>query len=308
MVPFTYGLDGKIFEVRPAFHRFREPSNPIPPEITALTGITAEMVAGQSIDPAEVADFASGSALVVAHNAAFDRRFLVIDGQGEFITQREQPKMATVWMEIDGGELVFSAPDMESLIVPAAPPELPSRMVHIWSSHVLAHPVSPDADAWLSEFLSESVQLVYMPESSQRRMNPDFAKPEEMVSFADGYPFMLIGQASLDDLNSRLHEPVPMNRFRPNFVVAGAEPFAEDKWRIIRIGSTVFHVVKACERCVMPTVDQATGEKTGKEPLRTLSIYRTFKGKVLFGQNMIAENTGDAIKVGDNIEILERAK
>jgi len=99
-----------------------------------------------------------------------------------------------------------------------------------------------------------------------------------------------------------------MNRFRPNFVVTGTDAFAEDKWRIIRIGSTVFHVVKPSERCVLTTVDQTLGEKTGKEPLRTLSIFRTIRGKVLFGENLIAENAGDSIKVGDKLEVLERAK
>jgi uncharacterized protein YcbX len=119
---------------------------------------------------------------------------------------------------------------------------------------------------------------------------------------------MVLSQASVDDLNSRLAEPVPMNRFRPNFVVADTEPFAEDSWKIIRIGATVFHVVKPSERCVLTTVDQEKGEKTGKEPLRTLSIYRNFKGKVLFGQNLIAENPGGMIKLGDAIEVLERAR
>jgi uncharacterized protein YcbX len=124
------------------------------------------------------------------------------------------------------------------------------------------------------------------------------------VSFADGYPFLLIGQASLDDLNSRLAEPVPMNRFRPNFVVEGAEPFAEDTWKKISIGKTVFHVVKPCERCVITTIDQVKGTK-GKEPLTTLNTFRNFNGKVLFGQNLIAEKPGAVLKVGDKIEIVE---
>jgi uncharacterized protein YcbX len=125
------------------------------------------------------------------------------------------------------------------------------------------------------------------------------------VSFADGYPFMLIGQGSFDDINSKLEEPVPMNRFRPNFVASDTEPFDEDNWRKIRIGETVFHVVKPSARCVITTVDQATGIK-GHEPLKTLSGYRKLNGNVLFGQNLIAEKSGAAIAVGDEIEVLER--
>ena len=149
-----------------------------------------------------------------------------------------------------------------------------------------------------------------MPDESKRAVNPFYAvrKFKDTVSFADGYPFMLLGQASLDDLNSRLAEPVPMNRFRPNFVVSGAEAFEEDNWKKIRIGTTMFHVVKPSERCVMPTIDQARGEKTGVEPLRTLSAYRTKKNKVLFGQNLIAEKAGGLVRVGDEVEILERRR
>ncbi|MDM7922558.1 MAG: MOSC domain-containing protein, partial [Pyrinomonadaceae bacterium] len=128
---------------------------------------------------------------------------------------------------------------------------------------------------------------------------------EDTVSFADGYPFLLIGEGSLEDLNGRLAAPVPMNRFRPNLVVKGSEPYAEDTWSRIRIGETVFHLVKPCGRCVMTTVDQSNGHKDGKEPLRTLATYRTVNGSVLFGQNLIAETPGGKIRVGDEVEILE---
>jgi uncharacterized protein YcbX len=139
-------------------------------------------------------------------------------------------------------------------------------------------------------------------------VNPFYAvrKFRDTVSFADGYPFLLIGEASLADLNSRLSEPVPMNRFRPNFVVSGSEPFEEDTWKRIRIGSNEFHIVKPCARCVLTTVDQTTGQKTGKEPLKTLSEYRNRNGNVLFGQNLIAETAGGTVQVGDEIEVLKR--
>jgi hypothetical protein len=164
-----------------------------------------------------------------------------------------------------------------------------------------------ECSEWFSEVLNIDCRLVMMPDESRRTVNPFYAvrKFKDTVSFADGYPFMLLGQSSLDDLNTRLPDPVPMNRFRPNFVVSGSGAFAEDDWKKIRIGTTVFHVVKPSERCVMPTIDQAAGVKTGVEPLKTLSGFRTTGNKVLFGQNLIAENPGGVVKVDDAVEVLE---
>ncbi len=146
-----------------------------------------------------------------------------------------------------------------------------------------------------------------MPEETKRKVNPLYAvrRFQDTVSFADGYPFLLIGESSLADLNSRLETPLPMNRFRPNLVVRGGEAFAEDRWKKIRVGERTFHVVRPCARCVITTVDQARGEKAGNEPLKTLATYRNKNGKVLFGQNLIAEGAGGMVKVGDQIEILE---
>jgi uncharacterized protein YcbX len=152
-----------------------------------------------------------------------------------------------------------------------------------------------------------------MPEETRRKVNYFYAvHKDDTVSFADGYPFLLIGESSLGDLNARLENPVKMNRFRPNFVVSGAEAFAEDDWKQIKIGTTEFHVVKPCGRCVMTTIDQASGEKQGVEPLKTLASYRTPKRsinkKILFGQNLIAENVGEVVKIGDKVEIIESRK
>jgi uncharacterized protein YcbX len=145
-----------------------------------------------------------------------------------------------------------------------------------------------------------------MTESSKRQVNPIYSvREDDCVSFADGYPFMLIGESSLNDLNSRLQHPFPMSRFRPNFTVEGSDPFAEDSWKRIRIGKTKFFVVKPCERCIIPTIDQETGIRVGDEPLKTLSEYRKAGGAVLFGQNLIAETVGEEISVGDDVEILE---
>ena len=149
-----------------------------------------------------------------------------------------------------------------------------------------------------------------MPEETRREVNPLYAvrKFQDVVSFADGYPILLIGKGSLADLNAKLENPVPMNRFRPNLVVENSESFAEDKWKKIKIGDTIFHLVKPSERCVITTVDQEKGVFGGKEPLKTLATYRLEKSatgqKILFGQNLIAESFGGKIKIGDKIEIL----
>jgi len=216
--------------------------------------------------------------------------------------------MARIKIDLDADRFTAQA-NGGSIEVPYGPDTGEFRSAKIWSSSVRSELYPQEVNDWFSEAVGTECRLVAMPEGAHRAVNPFYAvrRFKDSVSFADGYPFMLIGQASLDDLNSRLTEPVPMDRFRPNLVVEGTEPFAEDKWKVIRIGSTVFHVVKPCERCIMPTIDQAKGERSGSEPLRTLSVYRNIKGKVLFGQNLIAENAGETIRIGDEVEILERA-
>ena len=179
--------------------------------------------------------------------------------------------------------------------------------VGVWEGDVDAEFYPQEIHNWFTDALGVECKLVSMPPTTNRIVSRDHAIREtDVVSFADAYPFLLIGEGSLDDLNTRLESPVPMNRFRPNFVVKGSEAFEEDTWKRVRIGSTEFHVVKPCARCVMTTVDQTRGEKTGKEPLKTLSEYRNRDGKVLFGQNLIAESAGGKLSVGDEIEVIER--
>lgn len=236
----------------------------------------------------------------------FDRRWMLVNGKGKFITQREFPVMAAIEVRIEDGSLT-AAYDGTQLSISSMPENGVSRRVSIWGSSVKAVEYPADVNAWFSNVLGAECRLVLMPEESKRAVNPLYAvrKFKDTVSFADGYPFLLIGQSSLDDLNSRLETPVPMNRFRPNFVVSGADAFAEDGWQMIRIGETVFHVVKPCGRCVVPTVDQAVGKKTGPEPLKTLATYRKKGSRILFGQNLIAEKAGGVVKVGDKLEVLQ---
>ena len=232
----------------------------------------------------------------------FDRRWMITDLRGKFMTQRQFPRMALIQTQIEAGKLHLSAAGMESLAI--SPTENSPVKVEVWGDRCQAIPANDSANAWLSQFLDRPCQLVYMPEDEVRPVDRNYAVDKrDHVSFADGFPYLLISEASLEDLNRRLEAPLPMNRFRPNFVVSGCEPFAEDTWKRIRIGAIEFHLVKLCSRCAITTVDQATGIR-GQEPLATLGTYRRQKGKVVFGQNLIPKNEG-TIALGDEIEVVE---
>jgi uncharacterized protein len=235
-----------------------------------------------------------------------DRRLMLVDEKKEFLTQRDYPKMATINLKIAEDGLIVSNSGNE-ISIPFEADSQEKATVKVWSSHVKAEFYGDKVNEWFSNLLKIKCRLVSMPEDTKRKVNPFYAvrKFKDTVSFADGYPFLLISENSLADLNEKLEKPLPMNRFRPNLVVKDSEAFAEDKWKKIKIGNTIFHVVKPCARCVMTTIEQSTGEKNGNEPLKTLAKYRTKNGKVLFGQNLIAENTGGFLKIGDMIEILE---
>ncbi|MEO8043086.1 MAG: MOSC N-terminal beta barrel domain-containing protein [Acidobacteriota bacterium] len=247
------------------------------------------------------------SAVVEDRGLKHDRRWMLVDENRQFITQREVPQMATVKIAVGEDGLIASR-NGSSMVVPFDPGTRETATVKIWNSSVKGEFYPQEIHRWFTDAIGFDCRLVMMPETSKRIVSPDYAvrRFEDTVSFADGYPFLLIGEGSLADLNSRLETPVPMNRFRPNFVVAGSAPFEEDTWKRIRIGSTEFHVVKPSARCVITTVDQVAGEKDAKEPLRTLASYRTRNGNVLFGQNLIAETAGGTVRVEDEVEVLER--
>jgi len=235
-----------------------------------------------------------------------DRRWMVVAaGTGRFLTQRVLPRMALLQAHWQGDTaLKLAAPGMPELLV-RVPDDKAMRCVQVWS----ANPVVPDADetaaAWLSDFLGQACRLVYLPEDDGIQVDLDYARLGERTAFSDGFPFLLIGQASLDDLARRVGRPLEMLRFRPNLVVSGAEPYAEDGWKRIRIGQLTFRVVKPCSRCVIPTLDPATGERApDREPLNTLLSYRKGPGGVFFGQNLIAEGRGE-LEVGMPVERLE---
>lgn len=234
-----------------------------------------------------------------------DRRWMVVDSGGEFISQREHPRMATVWTDLENGSLVLSAPDRDAVTVPIEPDAPPSVRVRVWNSEVEAAPVRGDADAWLSDYLGLDCRLVYMPERSHRYSNPDYAGDGREVGFADAFAYLLVGEASLADLNARLaakgHPALPMNRFRPNLVAGGAGAYAEDGWGDVRIGEAMLRGVKLCGRCQVTTTDQASGEVRGPEPLATLSEFRNHPQLgPIFGRNLITLDPG-TIRVGDPI-------
>jgi len=236
-----------------------------------------------------------------------DRRWMVVDPAGRFLTQRQHPQMARIRPRlIDGGSgLALFHPELGTFRVPPADPRGPRWRVQVWSDTVPAVPVGAAADRWLSEAVGVPCRLVWFPDDVKRQVDTRYGRTGERTAFSDGFPLLLITQASLDDLNRRLPEPVPMRRFRPNLVVSGTEPYAEDGWRRIRIGEVTMRVVKPCSRCPITTVDPETGRRTGKEPLATLATYRRRGNKVYFGQNLIHETHGE-LRVGDSAQIIEQ--
>ncbi|MCH7401050.1 MOSC domain-containing protein [Belliella kenyensis] len=231
-----------------------------------------------------------------------DRRWMLVDENGLFLSQRTFPDMALIHVELSGNEFVINnkKTKQSTLIVPFEEVTEELIWVQIWEDKVQAQIVSKEVSLWFSEALDKKCMLVKMPDNVERKVSSKYAVNSESVSFADGMPYLLIGQSSLDDLNNKLSKPVLMDRFRPNFVFEGGDAFVEDSLKTIKIGSSIFQIVKPCARCVMTTIDQETGKK-GKEPLKTLASYRTINNKVMFGQNMVLIEGGE-VKVGDIIE------
>ena len=214
--------------------------------------------------------------------------------------------MALVSTQIENDKILL---DFRGSSLPTA--ELPLRIeqgkmieVDIWDDQVKALWPGLPADALMSNILGIACRFVYLPDQNPRLADRQYAPFDVNVSFADSFPYLLIGQNSLSDLNSRMKTQLPMKRFRPNIVVAGSEPFEEDGWKKIKIGGLIFHLVKPCARCTITTIDTETGQK-GVEPLKTLATFRNAGGKVLFGQNMVVEGAGK-LMVSQEVEVLER--
>jgi MOSC domain-containing protein len=266
-------------------------------ENLALSGLYVYPIkscAGISLDSAEL------SATGLRH----DRCWMLVDQSGEFMSQRAHRRMALISTHLSDEHLTVAAPGMPNLQIPLRPANEDLIDVGVWGDTIKGALVGEEADRWFSGFLRFHCHLVRKPDDDLRLVDSIYAESGDQVGFADGYAFLLISEASLADLNGRLENPLPVNRFRPNFVVSGCGPYAEDEWGRLRIGDVSFRVAEACPRCAITTTDQATGER-GKEPLRTLATYRKFDGEVFFGRNLIHDALG-TVSVGDPVEATPR--
>ena len=266
-----------------------------------------------------------GESVVEPWGLAGDRRWLVIDGNGRFVSQREEPALALVTAAYpaagtdQAGDVPGPPADVITLSAAGHPPltvRAPSAgdraemvFVAVWKSRFCAAAAGKPADSWLSHFLGRTVRLVYLDDPTRREVDQEYGAPGDRVNFADGYPLLLTSTGSLQALGRWLteggHPPVPMNRFRPNVVIDRVPPWAEDSWRRIGIGSVTFRVVKPCGRCQVTTIDQATAER-GRQPLTLLGQRRRFGQQLVFGQNMIPDTPG-SIRVGDPVQVLEHS-
>lgn len=236
-----------------------------------------------------------------------DRRWMVVDTQtGRFLTQRLLPQMTQLQARWLGhAHLKLSAPGMPDVQVAVPDEHALLRAVTIWKDDLHVPDAGEEAALWLSQWLGRACRLVYVPQPRARQVDRAYAEAGDKVAFADGFPLLLIGQASLDDLSMRVGRSLPMLRFRPNLVVSGSPPYAEDSWKRIRVGELEFRLVKGCSRCIMTTLDPQTGERSAdREPLATLKTYRERDGEVFFGQNLIAYGEGD-LRLDMPVQVLE---
>lgn len=233
----------------------------------------------------------------------FDRRWMLIDGENKFLSQRTVAEMSLLKVNfLENGLKVYHIQEPDDwLFIPFFPETKESTQVKIWDDVCEAYHVGRQIDEWFSKKLSLPCRLVYMPEETKRLVEPDYGATTEITSFTDGYPVMMIGERSLTDVNNRLEKPLPMNRFRPSLVFSGGEPFFEDKMSHFSIGGIQFFGVKLSSRCIVTTIDQNSATK-GIEPLKTLATYRKKNNKIYFGQNLYYKGEGK-IKVGDIITV-----
>jgi uncharacterized protein YcbX len=243
-------------------------------------------------------------ALVTDRGFQYDRRWMLIDYDNQFISQREVHQMALLKPSLTKeGIKVTHSFKQSSYTIPCDQTKNEFAEVTIWDDICTGQFVNDEADAWFSSMLGIACRLVYMSDDTCRMTDQRYSSPDSITSFSDAFPFLLIGQSSLDDLNNKLDDILPMNRFRPNIVFTGGEPYEEDMMHTFTIGDITFHGVKLCARCVMTTIDQENGV-SGKEPLKTLARYRSKNKKIMFGQNLSHEGLGE-INVGDELQIIK---
>lgn len=264
-------------------------------KISQLIIYPIKSLGGVSLSSSEITD----------RGLKFDRRWMLIDETGLFISQRTVAQLALLRVGLEeGGLKVFHVQNPDDFIgIPYNEKGSSTVQVQIWDDSCSALHVGQKFDEWFSKKLEIECRLVYMPDNSQRLVTPPHRNREEINSFSDSYPFLMIGESSLVDLNNRMDEDIPMNRFRPNIVFSGGTPYFEDEMAHFLINNIHFYGVKLSSRCNLPTINQEDATK-GKEPVKTLSTYRKINNKIYFGQNLVHEGNG-SISVGDSIEIKE---
>ncbi len=240
---------------------------------------------------------------VTSKGLKYDRQWMLVDDQYKFMTQRHFPKMALISTRMTEDSIILSAPDFPDISIPLVLDKLSLVTVNIWKDHCQGSLVSREIDQWLSDFLQKPCQLIHQPEATIRKVNPDYATANDKVNFSDGFPFLIISEASLNKLNQVMGLNLSMSRFRPNLVIASCDSFAEDFWREITIGTINFRLPKPSSRCAITTIKPGTA-KYGKEPLSTLNRLRKWQKKVYFGQNALHNESGH-LKQGDSVSIIK---
>lgn len=231
----------------------------------------------------------------------YDRKWMLVDNAGQFLSQRKLPNMALIKTALTSSHLILSASGMENLSLPLTPADGDIINSSIWNVLCEARNVSLEADQWLSSFLNTDCRLVYQPDETIRQVDPEYGRRTDNVAFSDGFPFLIVSENSLVSLNREMQLNLPMTRFRPNLVISGCPSYAEDSWREISIGAIDFRLPKPCSRCAIPTIDPDTAQ-TGKEPLRTLNRIRKWQNNVYFGQNALHNQCG-TLTVGDTVQV-----
>ena len=233
-----------------------------------------------------------------------DRLYMLVDENGLFITQRKYPQLALIKVQQTECSFSFVAENRLPITIDETNFQTETLKVKIWQDECVGLVADVKVNQWFSQYLGFPVRLVRYNHQAPRAIDGNYSQPDDIVSFADGFPLLVISQASLNDLNSKLETPVSMTNFRPNIIVDGCDAFAEDDWKQIRIGEVIFDAVKRCSRCVLTTVNPETGKRSENgQPLKTLSQYRKAEGGVFFGMNLIPRSAG-TIQVNDMIEFI----
>ncbi len=233
----------------------------------------------------------------------YDRKWMLVDSNRHFLSQRRLPEMALIGTRIEADQLILSAPGQTDLNLPLHPTDGEELEVIVWHDHCQAKSCGNAADAWLSRFLGIECRLVYQAEHDVRKVDPNYATDKDQTSFSDGYPFLIVSENSLNALNQAMQLQFSISRFRPNLVLSDCDSYAEDTWRRITINAIGFRLPKPCSRCSVPTIDPLTA-LSGKEPLTTLNKLRKSQNKVYFGQNALHDSSG-SLSVGQTVRIDE---